>query len=185
MISRTTATIALISGLTILSGCGGGGDDWFAQQNAAAGGGGSSLDIAGTYSVVPDTFGFNTLTIAQSGNSLTAFDNGGGTWSGNLSNIIIEETAGADGGLVIFWRGDVSLNGKNAVGDDLSLAGVVDITPSGQVNVTTITAEYQNTDIGLTGQLIMTQTSTIPGGGQQPGGGTTDGTGGGSGAGNK
>lgn len=174
MIARTIAVIVLFSGVLILFGCGGGGDDFYAQQKGAGGaGGGASLDIAGTYLVVPDVFGFNTFTITQSGNSLTAFDNGGGSWSGTLSNIIIEETTGANGGLVITWRADINMTGKNAVGDDLSLSGVVEITPSGQVNITEIVAEYQNLSIGLTGQLIMTQVSAIPG--ADPGGGTTGG----------
>jgi hypothetical protein len=178
MIARTIAVIALFSGVLILFGCGGGGDDFYAQQKGAGGaGGGTSLDIAGTYSVVPDVFGFNTFTITQSGNSLAAFDNGGGSWSGTLSNILIEETTGANGGLVITWRADINMTGKNTVGDNVSLAGVVEITPSGQVNVTIITAEYENVDIGLTGQVIMTQVSSMPGGAQEPGSGGTGGGG--------
>ena len=185
MIARTTAVIALVSGVLVLFGCGDGGDDFYAQQKGAGGGGGASLDIAGTYSVDPDVFGFNTFTITQSGNSLTAFDNGGGSWSGTLSNVLTEETTGASGGLIITWRADVNMTGKNTVGDNVSLVGAVEITPSGQVNVTIITATYENVDIGLTGQVIMTLVSPIPGAAQEPGSGGTGTTGGGSGEFNK
>jgi len=180
MVARTAAVAALVSGLLVLFGCGGG-DDYYGQQSGAGGGSGS-LDIAGSYQVTPDTFGFNTFTIYQSGSNLSALDNGGGSWSGTLSNITIEEGTGTGGAALITWRADVNLSGKNAVNDDLTLSGVVEITPSGAVNVTLITAEYQNVSIGLTGQLLLTQVSAVPGGGLEPGGGAS---GAGSGAGNK
>jgi hypothetical protein len=179
MFARIVAVAVSSLGLLALFGCGGGGGDFYGEQKGTGGGGGGAgLDIAGTYQVVPDTFGFNTFTITQSGNTLSAFDNGGGSWSGTLSNITIEETTGANGGLLITWRADVNMTGRNAVGDDLTLSGVVEITPSGQVNLTIITAEYQNVSIGLTGQLVMTQVSAVPGAAQDPAGGGA--TGGGS-----
>jgi hypothetical protein len=180
MVARTASTALLASFLLLMVGCGGGGNDFFSQQNGAGGGAGS-LDIAGTYSAVPDTFGFNMLTIYQNGNNLSATDNGGGTWAGNLSNIIIEEASGPGGTTVMTWRADVNLNGKNAVGDTLALRGAVEITTSASGNVVLITADYENTSIGLTGQLLLTRISAMPGGATGAGGGS----GGSSGAGNK
>jgi hypothetical protein len=116
---------------------------------------------------------------------LTAVDGSGGSWSGTLSNVILEETSGAGGTTLITWRGDVNLTGKNVVGDNLSLTGVVEITLTQGVNLVEIVAEYQNLSIGLTGQLVLTQTSAMPGG-ALPGGGTiTPGGGAGGGAENR
>ena len=164
----TLAALGLI--LSVLSGCGNG-DNYFSGQRGKAGGS-ASLDIAGTYAVVPDTFGFNMLTIFQNGNSLTAEDNGGGTWSGTLSNVTTEEKSGPGGTTLFTWRGDVNLTGKNTVGDDLSLTGTVEISVSGIGNVIIITADYQNLSIGLTGQLVLTQVSATPGGFPGAAGGT-------------
>ena len=169
MLAKRAVVAALVSGLAALFGCGDGGVDYYNQQRGADGGP-AALDIAGSYLVTPDAFGFNTFTIYQSGNTLTALDNGGGTWTGTLSNVMTEERTGAGGTMIIAWRGDVTLTGKNAVGDDLSLSGVVEITFSPAGNIVQITTEYQNVSIGLTGQLLLTQTSALPGGAPGTGG---------------
>ncbi len=177
MFGRTAVAAVAVSGLVALFGCGGGGDDYYNQVRGASGGG-ATLDIAGTYSVVPDSFGFNTLTIRQSGNDLTASDNGGGTWSGTLSNVVTEETSGVGGATIMTWRGDVNLTGTNAVGDDLSLTGVVEITPGPSMTTSLfqITAEYRNVSIGLTGQLVLARVSATPGGMAGAGGGDSSGS---------
>lgn len=176
MVGRTTVVAVAVSGLVALFGCGGGGDDYYSQVRGASSGA-ATLDIAGSYSVAPDDFGFNMLTIQQSGNDLTASDNGGGSWSGTLSNIVTDETSGIGGALIMTWRGDVNLTGTNAVDDDLSLRGVVEITPGPSMTTSLfqITAQYENVSIGLTGQLVLSRVSATPGG--IPGGGGGDGSG--------
>ena len=86
MVVRMSMVAAAAALILVLTGCGDGGDDFFSGQTGAAGGG-ASLDIAGTYLVTPDVFGFNMMTIFQNGSGLTAQDNGGGSWSGRLSNV--------------------------------------------------------------------------------------------------
>jgi hypothetical protein len=172
MAGRITTLVVLGLMLLILWGCDGG-DNYFGSHTGEATGP-TSLDIAGSYSVVPDTFGFNSLSIYQNGNSLTAQDNGGGTWSGTLTNVTTEEKSGTGGTVVFTWRGDVTLAGKNTVGDDLSLIGPVEIT-TGTTNTVIITADYENVSIGLTGQLVLTRVSATPGAGS--GTTSTDGSG--------
>lgn len=161
MVARTAVVVALVSALLVLFGCGGGGEDYYSQQGGPTAGV-ATLDIAGTYQATPPTF-FNTLSISQSGNNLTASDSSDGSWEGTLSNITRIETAGPGGTTVFSWRGDITLSGKNAVGDALSLTGQLEITSSAAGNLITITAEYENTSIGLSGQLVLTQVSTTPG----------------------
>jgi len=174
MVARTAAVAAVVSALVSLLGCGDGDGDYYGQQRGGGGGPGS-LDIAGTYQVTPDTF-FNVFTIIQSGNNLTAVDDGGGSWSGTLTNVITEETTGPGGSTLFTWRADVQLTGKR-FDFDVSLTGVVEITPTPTANVVLITARYENS-LGQTGDLLLTQVSAVPGGNQQP----TAGAGGGSGA---
>lgn len=175
MVTRFFPVAVLSAMLLVLFGCNDGGDNFFAGQNGG-GGGSASLDIAGTYSAVPDTFGFNLFTIYQSGNSLTAADNGGGTWSGTLANAIREERSGTGGTTVFVWRGDVTLNGQNTVNDNLSLVGSVEITVTVTQNVVIITADYENVSIGLTGQVVLTRVTAVPGGVPgAPGGGGSSG----------
>ena len=163
MFTRFFPVGVLSVALLFLFGCGDGGDNYFAGQKGTTGGA-AGLDIAGTYSAVPETFGFNLFTIYQSGNSLTASDNGGGTWSGTLANVIKEERSGPGGTTVFVWRGDVSLNGQNVVNDNLSLVGSVEIMVTTTQNVVTITANYENVSIGLRGQIVLTQVTAVPGG---------------------
>jgi len=163
MFARVALVVMLISGLLVLSGCGGDGQDYYKQQRGSASGA-STLDIAGNYTVTPDTFGFNMLTIYQSGNDLTAEDNGGGSWSGNLSGIVMQESTAAGGAYQVGWQGDISLTGKNAVGDDLTLTGVVQVIGSVSGNIIQITARYENRSIGLTGQLMLTRAYGVAGG---------------------
>jgi len=180
MFARTVAVVVLGTSLLLLFGCGGGGDDFFSGQKGQAGAA-AGLDIAGTYSAVPDTFGFNMMTIYQSGNSLTAVDNGGGSWSGTLSNASTEEVTAAGGYTQLVWRANVNLTGKNAVGDNLTLTGAVEIVTSVTQNLVVITAQYENTSIGRRGQVVLTQITAMPGG--VPG--APGGSGGSSGRGNK
>lgn len=174
MFTRLFPVGVLSVALLLLFGCGGDGDNYFAGQKGTTGGS-AGLDIAGTYSAAPETFGFNLFTIYQSGNSLTASDNGGGTWSGTLSNIIKEERSGPGGTTVFVWRGDVALSGQNTVNDSLSLNGPVEITVTATQNVVIITAEYENVSIGLNGQVVLTQVTAVPGGvpGAEGGGGSS------------
>jgi hypothetical protein len=174
MVTRFFPVAVLSAMLLLLFGCNDSGDNFFAGQNGGAGGS-ASLDIAGTYSAVPEKFGFNLFTIYQSGSSLTASDNGGGTWSGTLANVIREERSGTGGTTVFVWRGDVTLNGQNTVNDKLSLVGSVEITVTLTQNVVIITASYENVSIGLTGQVVLTQVTAVPGGvaGAAGGGGSS------------
>jgi hypothetical protein len=163
MVARTVLVAVLGVSLTLLLGCGGGGNDYFSGQKGQAGAS-AGLDIAGTYQAAPDTFGFNMMTIYQSGNSLSAIDNGGGSWSGTLGNASTEETTGAGGYTVFTWRGDVNLTGKNGIGDNVSLTGVVEIAVSATGNLVVITAQYQNASIGRKGQIVLMQLTATPGG---------------------
>jgi hypothetical protein len=163
MVTRFFPVAVLSAMLLVLFGCNEGGDNSFGGQNS------------GTYSAVPDTFGFNLFTIYQSGNSLTASDNGGGTWSGTLANAIREERSGTGGTTVFVWRGDVTLNGQNTVNDNLSLVGSVEITVTLTQNVVIITAGYENVSIGLTGQVVLTRVTAVPGGVPGAAGGTGSG----------
>ena len=174
MVTRLFPVGVFSAALLLLFGCGDGGDNYFAGQKGTTGDS-AGLDIAGTYSAVPETFGFSYLTIYQSGNSLTASDNGGGTWSGTLANVTKEERSGPGGTTIFVWRGDVALSGQNTVNDNLSLIGPVEITVSTTQNVVIITAEYENISIGLSGQVVLTQVTAVPGGvpGAAGGGGSS------------
>jgi len=121
----------------------------------------ASLRMTGTYSVTPANYGFNMLDIHQNGDSLTATDNVGGSWSGTLSNVTSEEGTGPEGTTLIIWRGDVSLTSKNTAGDDLSLTGVVEISTSASGTSGVMTVDYRNLSLGLRGQLLLTQVSAM------------------------
>ncbi len=120
------------------------------------------LDISGTYTVIPETFGFTAFTIHQNGTFLTATDHGGGTWSGTISNITCVETSSPGGETLITWWADLKFTGKSAVDDDLSLTGTVELSVSAASNVCIITADYQNLSTGRIGKMVLTQVSAAP-----------------------
>jgi len=121
----------------------------------------ASLGMSGTYSVTPQSYGFNMLDIRQNGSSLTVTDNVGGSWSGTLSNVTIEQKTGPGGTALFVWRGDISLTSKNTAGDTLSLTGVVVFSTSASGTAGAITADYENLSLGSTGELLLTQVSAV------------------------
>jgi hypothetical protein len=121
----------------------------------------AGLSVSGSYSVSPANSGFDVFDVRQNGSALSATDNGGGSWSGTLTKIVIEQGTGPDSTTLFILRGDVDLTGKNTAGDSLSLKGSVEFSRCATRTLGTIRADYRNATLGLTAELVLNQVFAV------------------------